>query len=126
MIAYILRSAQFVLNIGLDGVGHHFVQIFLKDISFLKCKKNILTCDRWHVTGDTWQVTGDTWHLTPDTQCGINILSKYQLPSSSGLELKIFWLKDHSLDEGDCGTAPDTPGLLKSLAYISHLNSKYY
>ena len=62
----------------LDGVGpvdnrpstnklHHFVQ-----------KKNYM----WHVTRDMWHMTRDTWHMTRDTFGGLNILSKFQLPSS--------------------------------------------
>ena len=52
----------------------------------------------------------------------MNILSKFQIRSSSGLALTVFELKDYSLtqlinelinDGGDCRTAPATPGLLK-------------
>ena len=35
----------------------------------------------WHVTRDTWHVTRDTWHVTC-LRGGVNILSKFQLPSS--------------------------------------------
>ena len=31
---------------------------------------------------DTWHVTRDTWHMTCDMLWGVNILSKFQLPSS--------------------------------------------
>ena len=38
--------------------------------------------DTWHMTHDMWQVTHDG---------GVNILSKFQLPSSCGLAVKVFW-----------------------------------
>ena len=44
----------------------------------------LVTRDMWHVTCDTWHVTCDTWHVTHDILCGMNILSKFQLSSSSG------------------------------------------
>ena len=40
---------------------------------------------------DMWQVTGDTWHVTHDTGCGVNILSKFQLSSSDGLGITVYW-----------------------------------
>ena len=52
----------------------------------------------------------------------MNILLKFQLPSSTGLGLTVFELKDrllsHSINQlnyhrGDCSTAPATLGLLK-------------
>ena len=42
-----------------------------------------VTRDKWHVTCDKWHVTRDKWH--------VNILSKFQVPSSSGLEMKVSW-----------------------------------
>ena len=45
----------------------------------------------WHLTPDTWHLTRDTWHLTCDTWWGVNILSKFQLPSSFGLGGKGIW-----------------------------------
>ena len=36
------------------------------------------------------QVTHDILQVTHDTMCGLNILSKYQLPSSSSLRLTLF------------------------------------
>ena len=78
-----------------------------------------VTRDRWHVTGDTWQVTRDTWHMTHDKQCGMNHLSKFQLSSSSGLGLTVFWIYFHKtsvsqllIDEPVYRTARATPGLL--------------
>ena len=70
-----------------------------------KKKKKKKTCDTWHVTRDMWHVTGDTWHVTRDTwhvtrdrwhlTCdmfgGVNILSKFQLPSSYRLWFMILW-----------------------------------
>ena len=45
----------------------------------------------WHVTHDMWHVTCDTWHVTHDTLGGMNILSKFQLPSSYCLFFMILW-----------------------------------
>ena len=39
-----------------------------------------LTHDMWHVTCNTWHVTRYMWHVV-----GVNIHSKFQLPSSYGL-----------------------------------------
>ena len=36
-------------------------------------------------------MTHDTWHLTCDMWWDMNILSKYQLPSSYGLGVMLFW-----------------------------------
>ena len=56
-----------------------------------------MTSDKWHMTHDTWHVTRDMWHLV-----GVNILSKFKLPSSYGLGWQ--WLedseqKDHRITE---------------------------
>ena len=44
----------------------------------------------WYVTQDMWHLTSDTWHRTRDiwqvTHGWGNILSKFQLPSSYGLD----------------------------------------
>ena len=80
-----------MMMIKLDRVGpfdnrpstnklHHFVR-----------KKERKKSDMWHVTRDTWYVTRDTWHMTRDTFRGVNILTKYQLPSSYHLWFMIFW-----------------------------------
>ena len=53
-------------------------------------KKNV-TCDIWHVTCDTWHMTRDMRHVTCDMLWAVNLLSKFQLPSSSGLWVMIFW-----------------------------------
>ena len=75
-----------------------------------------MTPDTRHVTCDTWHVTHDTW--------GVNILSKFQLPSSYGLWFMIFWrfggkglLTDWLNHEGVCRTAPATPGLLNMIFF---------
>ena len=43
-----------------------------------------VTRDMWHVTRDTWR---DMWHVL-----GVNIFSKFQLPSSYGLWFMILWI----------------------------------
>ena len=45
----------------------------------------------WHVTRDIWHVTRDMRHVTSDMLWGVNILSKFPLPRSSGLWFMIFW-----------------------------------
>ena len=60
---------------------HHFVQI-KKNVTCDTCHG---TCDTWHVTCDMWHMTLATWHVTCDKLWGVNILSKFQLPSSYGL-----------------------------------------
>ena len=50
-----------------------------------------MTRDMWHVTRDMWHMTCDTWHVTCDMLWGLNIVSKFQLPSSYGLWFMIFW-----------------------------------
>ena len=63
------------------------------------------------------------WHMTCDmchvTCFGVNILSKFQLPSSYGLwqyfedlEEKDDWVNELISDKGVCRTAPVTLGLL--------------
>ena len=82
-----------------------------------------MTGDRWHVTGDRWHLTGDRWQVTRDTWWGVNILSKFQLPSSNGLGFMMSWrwrgkgwlsdlINESMNDEGVCRAAPATPGLL--------------
>ena len=107
----------------LDGVGpvdnrpstnklHQFV------------KKKHVTCDMWHVTRDIWHM----WHATCDLLWGMNILSKFQLPTSSDLWFMIFWrlggkgwLSHLMSNEADCRTAPATQGLL-----ITHIKRKFF
>ena len=50
-----------------------------------------LTRDTWHRTHETWQLTSVTWHRTCDTWWRVNILWKFQLPSSYGLCVMMFW-----------------------------------
>ena len=77
----------------LDGVGpvdnrpstnklHHF---------FRKKEKKEKKSDMWHVTRDMWHVTRDMSHVTCDTFGWVNILSKFQLPSSYRLWFMILW-----------------------------------
>ena len=85
-----LKSRILEINIKLDGVSpvdnrpstnklHHFV------------KQKKITCDMWHMTFETWHVTCDMWHVTCDLFWGVNILSKFQLPSSYCLWFMILW-----------------------------------
>ena len=85
-----------------------------------KINKWHVTCDTWHVTRDTWHVTCATWNVTH--LGGVNILSKFQLPSSSCLRFMILWgsggkgsLNQSMNHEAVYRTAPATPGLLKTL-----------
>ena len=85
---------------------HHFVQ---------ERKEKNVTCDTWHVTCDTWHVTHGTWHMTCDMLLGVNIPSKFQLPSSYGLWFMIQdigWRTDWLNHKCVCRTAPATQGLL--------------
>ena len=45
----------------------------------------------WNMTWDSWHVLRDMWHVTCDMLLGVNIVSKFQLPSSYGLWFMIFW-----------------------------------
>ena len=91
-------------------------------------KKNIIK--KWHMTRDTWHLTPETLHVTPDLWhlVGVNILSKFQLPSSFGSCVMIFWMFDEKgwLTDwiSDCRTAPATPGLL--IMKESLKRAKYY
>ena len=92
----------------LDGVGpadkrpstnklHHFVFKNQKlwhvtcDTWHVTCDMWHVTCDMWHVTCDMWHLTCDMWHVTCDMFGGVNILSKFQLPSSYLLWFMILW-----------------------------------
>ena len=88
----------------LDGVGpvdngpstdklHHFV-----------------TCDMWHVTGYTG-------HMTCDMFWGVNILSKFQLPSSYGLWFMVSWRLG---GKADGLTNWPGPGFTGSVKYALH------
>ena len=48
----------------------------------------------WHATCDIWNVTLDKWHVTRDSLGVVNIASKFQVPSSNGLGVIIFWRFD--------------------------------
>ena len=80
----------------------------------------------WQVTHEMLHVTHHTSHITHDTWWWVNILSKFQIPSSYGLGLMMFWrfggkgwlnqwTNEWISDKGVCRTAPATPGLLISL-----------
>ena len=51
-----------------------------------KKKKN-----KWHLTHYTWHVSHDKWHLTYATEGVVNIVSKFQVPSSNGLGVMMLW-----------------------------------
>ena len=81
-----------------------------------------------HVTHDMWHVTRDT-HVTCDMLWGVNILSKFQLPSSYCLWFMILWrsggkgwrtdwINQWMNNEAVYRTAQATPGLL--ITYIRH------
>ena len=87
-----------------------------------KKQKQQKTCYRWHMTCDWWHMTHYRWGE-------VNILSKFQLPSSYALGVKVFlrylykgWLTQlinyWNSDIGVCKTASPTPGLLnKEILY---------
>ena len=45
----------------------------------------------WQVACHTWHMTCDMWHLTRDRYGEVNLLSKFQLPSSYRLGMKVCW-----------------------------------
>ena len=49
-----------------------------------------VTPDMLHLTPDTWHVIGDIWHVSFDTQGMVNIVSRFQVPSSNGLAFIMF------------------------------------
>ena len=55
-----------------------------------KCDIWHVICDKWHVTNDTRNMTRDMWYLTHDMWGEVNLLSKYQLPSTCGVGVKVF------------------------------------
>ena len=54
-----------------------------------------VTCDSWHITRDMWHMARNMCHVTHDMWGKVNLLSKVQLPSSNGLEVKVFWRYFH-------------------------------
>ena len=73
-----------------------------------------------------WVKTLDTWHVKRDTFWGVNILSKFKLPSYSYLWFMILWrsvgkgsLNQSVNHEAIYWTAPATPDLLKIVMYWS-------
>ena len=111
----------------LDGVGPVDNRPSSNKVhQFVKKKKNVkqMIYEMWHVTRDILHVTRDMRHVIYDMLLGVNILLKFQLPSSSGLWFMIFWrlggkgwLSDLMNDEANCRTAPATPGLLNIFQY---------
>ena len=82
-----------------------------------------MTPDMWHLTPDIWHVTPDKLDVSRDTQGVMRIVSKFQVSSSYGLGLKVFWrfwtkrsLNEWINNEGVCRTALATPGLLISFS----------
>ena len=93
-----------------------------------------VSCDNWHVTQDTWHltryrrhVTCNTQHMTYTTQGMVNNASKFQVPSSNGLGVMMFWrlggkgsnnewmhewMNEWMNDKGFSRTAPATRGLV--------------
>ena len=81
----------------------------------------------WRVTCDTSYVTPEMWHMV-----GVNILSKFQLPSSFGLGGKVIWrsggkglvtrLIDHVINQRrNCSqNSPGYTGSVKNLIHIVH------
>ena len=53
---------------------------------FARRTKKMWQWVNWHVTRDMWHVTHEMWHVV-----GVNILSKFQLPSSYYLWFLILW-----------------------------------
>ena len=100
-----------------------FVNIIICVILFLASlfnkKGKLVTCDTWHVTCDMWHTKYDTW-------LGVNIFSKFQLPSSYCLWFMILWrsggkgsLSELISNEAVYRTAPATPGLLKIFFFLA-------
>ena len=50
-----------------------------------------MTCDMWLMARDLWHMIHDTWHMTIDKSREVDILSKFQLPGSNDLTMKVFW-----------------------------------
>ena len=57
-----------------------------------------LTHDMWHLECDTWHLTHDMCHMKCDTMWGVKILSKFQLSSSYGSGVMMFWGKGSLTD----------------------------
>ena len=87
-----------------------------------------MTSDTWHATRDMWHVTHDMWHVACDMFGGVNILSKFQLPSSYRLWFMILWrsggkgwitelINEWMNDKAVYRTAPATPGLFNIMTF---------
>ena len=114
----------------LDGVGPIDTRLSTDKLCHLSEKRKT---KKLHVTCDMWHLTCVTWHATCDMLEGVNILSKFQLPSSYCLWVMILWrfwgkgwltdwLNYSVNDEAVSSTAPATPGLLINLKARNLLN----
>ena len=98
------------------------------------CQRQHWTHDTWCMTCDTWNVTYDMLQVTYDWWWEVNIIKTFQVPSSYGCGVKVFWryfVKSVTLliyqwisDIGVCRTAPAKPGLLNRLKH--NLESPLY
>ena len=52
---------------------------------------NLIKNDIWHLICDMWHGTPDMWRMLHETWFGVNILSTFQLSSSNGLGVMMFW-----------------------------------
>ena len=69
-----------------------------------------------------WHLTPGMWHMTRDRWGQVNLLSNFQLSSSYGLGVKVFWRYFHKSSVIVCRTAPATPGLLNTKLDLKELN----
>ena len=124
-ILVIIRAHVAGADLKLDGVGPVDNRPSTDKLHHIVKKKKM-----WYLTRDTRHMTHDTWHMTHDMFGGVDILSKFQLPSSYCLWFMILWrsggkgwLTDLISDKAVYRTAPATPGLLKIVNHIFFLKS---
>ena len=67
-----------------------FLLLFLQYVFSRPGQSHILTHDMWHTTHETWYVKYETRYVGEES-----LLSKFQLPSSYGLGVKVFWRYFH-------------------------------
>ena len=89
----------------------------------------------WHVrlTRNTWHVTRAKLHVTHDRWEEVKLISIFQLPSSYGLGVKVFWIYFHISwlsqwmnDKGVCRTALATPGRVIIESILMELKYHWY
>ena len=104
-------------NIATDRLGK-YVKLLNSMVHSLLKTDPPMTSSKKKRKNDTWHLTHDMCHLTCNTLWEFNILWKFQVRSSYGLDVKVFWIFGGkgwvSLlinDEGVCRTAP-AKGLL--------------